>query len=416
MAIATFTAYSSIQSTVQTVGKDAAPSIVAAENIQALLADADASAMNAVLTNDTPTGPSWTQYRSDMNKAHDELITASQNITYGNEERVPILTMERKLGVYEYIMGHVQGQTGANAVSSLDSAHQLFTQYIRPASVALDTANYAHLNQKYRAHRSAIGWQIAIVVLFMLLLFALLGWVQFALFRRTHRVINRGFAVATVAALFLMVYAVAALNSAEAQLVAAKQNSFDSINPLWAARAVSYDMNADESLYLLHYTNPAALAQDEADYSHYAHLMTSIDPQQAVTYAESGRPFGEYLGAEMSNITYPGERQAALDAVKAWALYTDIDGQMRQLLAQGKYQQTLTIDLGTQPGQSDWAFAQFDSAMGRVIGINQHYFNQQADDAFGILRPFPYVLFGALAAIILACIFGMKPRLDEYLF
>lgn len=416
VGVATFTAYSSIQSTMQTIGKDAAPSIVAAERIQALLADADASGMNAVLTNDTPTGPSWTQYRSDMNNAQDQLITASQNITYGSAERVPILTMEQKLGEYEYTMGQIQGQAGGNAVASLDSANHIFQQYIRPASGALDAANYAHLTQKYTAHRNAIGWEIAIVWLFMLLLIAVLGGVQYLLFRRMHRVVNRGFAVATVVALFLMVYSVTALNVAEARVVAAKQNSFDSINALWSARAVSYDMNADESLYLLHFKNPAALAQDEADYTHYAHQMTSIDPQQVLSYAQSGRPFGGYLGVEMSNITYPGERQAALDAVKAWALYTHIDGQMRQLLAQDQYQQTLTIDLGTQPGQSDWAFAQFDSAMGRVIEINQNYFNQQVDDAFAILRPFPYVLFGALIAIIGAGVVGMKPRLDEYAF
>jgi hypothetical protein len=372
--------------------------------------------MNAVLTKDTPNGPSWTQYRSDMNKAQDQLITASQNITYGNEERVPILTMERKLGEYEYTMGQIQGQAGASAVDSLTSANTIFQQYIRPASVALDTANYKHLDQKYEAHRSAIGWAFASVWLFMLLLIAFLGGVQLSLFRRTHRIVNRGFAVATVVALFLMVYSLAALNAAEAQLVAAKHNSFDSINALWTARAVSYDMNADESLYLLHYGNTGALAQDEADYTRYAHQMTSVDPQQAVNYAQSGRPFGGHLGVEMSNITYPGERVAALDAVKAWAVYTRIDGQMRQLLAQGQYQQTLTIDLGTQPGKSDWAFAQFDNAMGRVIGINQRYFYQQVDDAFGILRPFPYVLFAALAAIVLACVFGMKPRLDEYVF
>lgn len=83
--------------------------------------------------------------------------------------------------------------------------------------------------------------------------------------------------------------------------------------------------------------------------------------------------------------------------------------------AQGQYRQTLTPDLGTRPGQADRACAQFDSAMGRVTGISPHYFSHQPDDAFGILRTFPYVLFAALVAIILACVSGMKPHFDEYL-
>jgi hypothetical protein len=84
------------------------------------------------------------------------------------------------------------------------------------------------------------------------------------------------------------------------------------------------------------------------------------------------------------------------------------------LLARGQYQQTLTIDLGTKPGQSDYAFAQFDAALGRVIAINQNHFNLQVSDAFGILRPYPLVLIGTLIALVLACVFGMKPRLEEY--
>jgi hypothetical protein len=213
-----------------------------------------------------------------------------------------------------------------------------------------------------------------------------------------------------------MVYSVSALDAAEAQVVAAKQNRFDSIRALWTARAVSYDMNVDEGLCLLHFKDPAALAQDEADYTQLARQMTPSDAQQAPSYSQSGRPLGRYLGAESSNSSYPGERQAPPDAARRWAVDTQIDGQMRRLLAQGQYQQTLTIDLGTQPGQSNCAFAQFDSAMGRVITFNQNCFTQQIHDAFGTLRPFPYVLFGALMTIFGACVFGMKPSLDEYAF
>lgn len=414
MAMVMFVGYASVQGTVQTVGKDAAPSVVAAEHIQALSADADASALNAVLTNDPATGPSWTQYRRDMNQAHDALITASQNITYGNEERGPILTLANSLSEYEYSMGQTLGKTPAAATGAFTTGHGLFQQDIRPASIALDHTNYAHLGQRYLAHRAAFGWQMALGWLSMLVLIGVLGAVQVFLFRHTHRLINPGFAAATGIALLLLVYMVVALNAGEAQLVAAKQNSFDSINALWSARAVAYGMNADESLYLLHNGNTAALTQDEADYTHYRQLMTAVDPQQAATDAQNGITFGGYLGDEMANITYPGERDAALAAIHAWTIYTGLDAQMRQLLAQGQYQQAMAIDLGTHAGQSDWAFAQFDSALGQVIAINQSHFDQQVRDAIGVLRPVPFVLGGALLAIILASVFGMKPRLEEY--
>jgi len=413
MAIGAYSTYTSIQSTVQTVGRDAAPSIIAADHIQALLADANASAVNAVLQKDGPNGPSWTQYRSDINKAHDELVTASQNITYGDQERVPILTMESKLSEYEYTMGQAFAN---NSTDTLTAGNAIFRQYIQPASVALEKANASHLNQKYMDHRSVIGWRTVIVWLFLLLLLGVFVGIQVYLFRQMHRVMNIGYAVATILSLILLIYTGITLNSGEAQLVAAKQNSFDSINPLWAARATSYVMNADESLYLLHSGNADVLAKDEADYTNYAQLITAVAPQKAVTYAKSGVAFGGYLGIELSNITYPGERDAAIAAVNAWAAYTDIDTQIRQLLVQGNYQQALALDLGNNVGQSNYAFAQFDTALGQVIAINQHYFDQQIRDADALLRPFPFVLFGSLLAIIAACVYGMKPRLDEYVF
>src|SRR5215469_13423794 len=109
--------------------------IVASQHIQALSADADASALNAVLTQDTPNGPSWSQYRKDINQLHDELVTASQNITYGNEERDPILTIARNVSLYEYTMGQTLGKTAADANVTLTAGHQLFRQNIRPASI-----------------------------------------------------------------------------------------------------------------------------------------------------------------------------------------------------------------------------------------------------------------------------------------
>jgi hypothetical protein len=417
MALALLNAYASIQGTLQTVGKDAAPSIFAADHIQALLADADANAMNAVLTKGTPSSDaSWTQYRKDMNDAHIELITASQNITYGDEERVPIFTIESDLGQYEYWIGQAYG---SNDTGTLTAADSLFKQSILPASLALYSANNSHLKQSYSTYQDTIRWKMVLVWISMILLVGTLGGVQFYLFRRTRRLINHGYVVASLVTAFIIIYSAVVLNAGQAQLVAAKQNSFNSISPLWGARATSYVMNADESLYLLHYGNNDLLSQDEANFTKLEPSMTDVDPQVAAadaTDAKNGKPFGGYLGNEMGNITYPGEREAATAAVEAWADYTSIDGKIRQLLAQGDYQQALQLDLGSSAGQSDLAFTQFDTAMGNVIDINQRHFDQQINDAIRVLGSFPIVLIASLVAIILACFLGFKPRFDEYVY
>src|SRR5215813_8050329 len=85
MSLSVFATYASINDTVRVVGKDAAPSIVAADHVQALAASADANALNAVVTHSAPDEYAWSQYRKNMRASYEELTTASQYITHGFE-------------------------------------------------------------------------------------------------------------------------------------------------------------------------------------------------------------------------------------------------------------------------------------------------------------------------------------------
>ena len=91
VALVGFCAYRSYATVVQTIGKDSEPSIVAAENIRSTLSDAHTSIINVFLTGEGPDGPGATEYRKSMAQANDHLVAAAQNITYGDEERRPIL-------------------------------------------------------------------------------------------------------------------------------------------------------------------------------------------------------------------------------------------------------------------------------------------------------------------------------------
>jgi hypothetical protein len=248
MSLIVFTTYASINDTAKVVGKDAAPSIVTADHLQALAASADANALNAVVTHSAPDQYSWSQYRKDITASYEALTTASQNITYGFEQTGPIQTMESKLSLYDNVMGQLQVQTAAILASDPLAGHTIMSQNILPARLALVQTDYSHLNQKYAKHRDAIGRQMALVWIAFLLLLGVLVGTQVYLFRHTHRIINLGYAIATVITLGCMIFSLGALNNGESQLAAAKQQSFDSINALWSARAVAFIMNADESL------------------------------------------------------------------------------------------------------------------------------------------------------------------------
>jgi hypothetical protein len=414
MSLVVFATYASINDTVTVAGKDAAPSIVAADHLQALAASADANALNAVVTHSAPDQYAWSQYRKDMRASYEELTTASQYTTYGFEQIGPIQTMESTLSAFDNVTGQLQVETAANLASNPLAGHTLLVQTILPAQGALVLTDSTHLNRQYAAHRAAIGRQMALVWVVFLLLLAILVGTQVYLFRHTHRMINLGYATATVITLGCMIYMLGAFNVSESQLAMAKQQSFDAINSLWTVRATAFLMNADESLYVLDAQDPQSLAAIETDFTQHQQQIISIDPQQALDDVKTGVAFHGFLGDRLSHTAYQGESAAFRAAIQTFANYVAIDSKVRQLLAAGNVQQAQALVLGFNPGQAALAFTQFDSAIWNAIDINQFQFDQQIGTADSSLGPLPYVLGIALTAIVVATIVGMKPRLDEY--
>lgn len=294
------------------------------------------------------------------------------------------------------------------------SSDLLFQQEIRPASSSLNDSTYARLNQIYQQQRASFGWQMPLVWFSFLVLIGALGAAQWYLVRRTRRMINIGFAVASALTMLVLIVSAIVLNAGEAQLQAAKQHSLDNVNALWNAKATAYDMNALESLYMMQSGDTAKLTADEQSFTKFAMSIVNIDPLQAVTYAEYQKPFGGYLGEELSHISYPGERDAAIKAVDAWAAYINIDSQMRDLMKAGNTGQASYFNVHFLQGQSSLAFNQFDQAISRVITIDQRHFDEQISSALSVLQILPVILIVWLIGFILACVYGMKPRLDEY--
>jgi hypothetical protein len=416
MAICAYFAYSDLRQAVQTLGRDTVPSIVAAEHINATLADANANVMNALLTREPETGPSWKTYRDEMKQVQDQLITAAQNITYGDEERKPIFAMMTKIGEYEYAVGKARAKLSGDFINDYFVANKNMHEFILPASAALDQANFSHLDGNYKAHRSHAWMGKLLLYVFMLISVGVLVVTQLFLFRKTHRFINPGLSAATVMLVIFSLYAVTTLGTVEKTLISAKQDAFDSIHALWKARATAYDANADESLYLLYHGDKDNQAKATSDFRSKAAQLTDIAPQDALAVNSTGKSFGGFLGVELSNITFKGEKEAANDTLKEWAEYIRIDGNIRQLEQQGKFKEALELNIGTKPGQSNWQFDRFDKALGATLDINQKEFDQKISYAFSRLNIFPYVLAVWLIAVIIASVIGMKPRLDEYRF
>ena len=84
----------------KTIGKDAAPSIIAAQEIGAALADLDANVANALLGTPQHRQAAAAAIDKQRIKVTDGLVDAAENITYGDAEKIPIRNLTRSFGLY----------------------------------------------------------------------------------------------------------------------------------------------------------------------------------------------------------------------------------------------------------------------------------------------------------------------------
>jgi hypothetical protein len=84
-------------------------------------------------------------------------------------------------------------------------------------------------------------------------------------------------------------------------------------------------------------------------------------------------------------------------------------------LAKTNLAQAIAFDIGTSPGQSDWAFNRWDGALGSVITINENAFTAAVQDGHTTGSPW-IALIPALGTVPIAglTIAGTRPRLAGY--
>lgn len=404
---------------VQTIGKDSVPSIIAAQQVRSNLADMDANAANGFFSRGTKEAKAT--YEIDRQAASDRLVTAAQNITYGAEERVPILALVSGLETYVGSVESCRTLGYPKGLDTLRSASAEMHSQLLPASDALDTANFNHLNSIYAESKISIPGSVTLLLIAGLLTAAALLAIQAFLFTRMKRVFNIPLAAATGLMLIWLMATSNTIRSVQHDLKVAKEDSFDSLDALWKARSVAYDANGDESLYLLESGSRGSAEADavkdsEASFRKKSALIADspLTPD-VLAQAKTDKPtFKGYLGDELRNITFAGEQEAAIDALNKYAAYMAMDAHIRELETSGRHQEAVDFCTGTQEGQSNWGFAEFDKALQNVIDINQKAFDDSVAHGFRGLNWLPYgAVIVPLLVLGLAWL-GLLPRLREY--
>src|SRR5262249_24089991 len=191
---------------------------------------------------------------------------------------------------------------------------------------------------------------------------------------------------------------------------------------LTSARTVSYDANADESLWLVAQDDPryeTAFISKARQISDplltdavAATLPSFVDRRQPV-------PFSGDMANELNNITFVGEREAALSFATYWAKYLALDPQIRNLERSGDHAGAVALNVGVAEGQSNWTFGMYDQYLAQLIDINTREFDksiQQIFDQLGGTTGFGAETLLPVLALLIAVLawFGLQPRIAEY--
>ncbi|MEV7775735.1 hypothetical protein [Kitasatospora sp. NPDC086791] len=422
------------------IGHQAAPQVVRSADLYFALNDMDAQAANLLLFGADPDYAALRRetldtYEQRRTQADTDLQRVAEAVTGDAAGQRAVQTVIGELGRYEALVARAQlleeqaraqaGRPSADALAAYRQATDLLRQQLLPAVDEVTKANAAVVEGNYTDQRAALAggwWWILFTGLTTLIV---LGLLQRVLAVRFRRLVNVPLAAASLLTVVGLVAALSLASRADDQLVVAKSDSFDSVIALSRARAVAYDLNADESRYL---TDPARAAAYEQSFLDKTQSFARVDGATLASYddrlaaladkhrADHGQVgFGGYLGDELRNITFTGEQDAAERVLAAFQQYQRDDRKIRELNAQGKLKEAVTYNTGLNPGQSNADFGVLSAALDDNQAINQRAFEAAVATTDDDLAATAAALgAAALAAALALTASGVRPRLREF--
>jgi CHASE3 domain sensor protein len=407
---------------IKTVGKDAAPSVLTAQQLQDSFAGMDASLASELLLKpgDIREKEVSIDFETNRKKIAARLVAAAKNITYPAEQEI-VEKLQRYDGDYllklqEARDAHQRGDS-VRALSIYQSAAKLMDEKIIPKAEELSAVNARELEKAYANQGDENVGTVILITIVGLILIAILAIVQIFLYRRMRRILNLPLLGATAIAVIFLGYTIGIFSSVTSNLKIAKIDAFDSLHALRKMRALSYKINADESRYLLDRANA-----DKHERSFNEGVTKIIrSPVSLETIANDtakGIPITGVTGLfadELNNITFAGEREAAAQTLTAFNNYLKIDKQIRSLNRSGKVAEAIALCIGYKEGESNLAFDRYKKIHTDLMNLNLKEFEKNIKLGEDNLNNFEVIATVALGSVAILTLFGLRPRLMEYL-
>lgn len=404
------------QGKVDSIGHRSGPAVIDAQKIHESLADADRSAANAFLASGAQNSEPRQRYVRDVALATHDLEQAAEHNSAGSQISRDLQAVNAAVVQYTGLVEAARANDRQGfpvGAAYLRAASRLMHQPrdgILARVDALATVNSGNASAEYSSLWYAAAL-LAVFFAFSVLLFALLVSTQGFVRRRFRRRRNNRMMVATTLLLLLVAGMAAQGLYTYRNLRVAEEQAFPRLHLLWQARATVADINGNESLSLIARGNGSAF--DDAFKAEILQLVDRPLTDAMVDAAAAGQvQFKGLLADEIRQAGFPGERDAAVRALRAYQQFLQADAAVRARAA-GDHEGAVALALGSASGQLGSAFSELDAALGAAIGIDQTEF----DDAIARAAPNPILNLAiplCALAIALLVLTGLQPRIAEY--
>jgi hypothetical protein len=428
LCAASINAANQCREAIKSIGRDCAPSIIAAQQIKQDLAKFDANSADFLLAKDANL-PIYqeleTQAETLKNQFSDALITAAQNITFGDSERIPITKLSSGIIHYGELVASANQHENSEATRFIANASNYLHHDLLTAAQDLDKANTTVLDHVYNLRSQSLHIQSILFFLLWCLLNLLLLGTGIYLWKGTKRILNLGILMAVFLSVILAFQVFLATEGSAYRLKVITKDAFDSIHWLWSARATAEDAYGARARVLLFAKSddqPVALRNLEDCQVKILRLppgqitlsRLQNDPEPAEILSKNPQ-FKGYLADELRNITFTGEREAALAAVQAWSRYSETDQQTAVLETNNRHSDAVALHLYEEPSGGLGAATRVDQALELVIRINQVVFDKTVAEGLSKLQGLDWTVAALCLGVMITTTAGIWPRIREYL-
>jgi len=388
-AIAGYVGVSGARSSVNTIARDAVPSIVTAQTVRVKLLQMDSLASQEFLAGGADSGAqARVKYEAVRQELGEQLTLAAKNISFGKDEQTPVETLMNKVQAYNGLVEAARANNRQGfpvGAAYLRMASTMLHDQMLPQTQAIDQLNVKQLESEYASFKSTSVIHIGVIAAAGLALLAVLAYMQLFISKKMRRSFNLPLLAASAVVVALTAYSIVGMTLQRSNLGAAKEASFVSAYNWLEARGAAYDAKTDQSLFLI------ALGA-------------------GAKYEESAKVKVEKLAAAAAQ-NAQGDSASALSALRT---YVQQDERIRGYDKAGKRAEAVNLALGNGTQEAQKSFDDLNQVLTANLKTATSSFEASIASAESNINLLDLAFIVLSLAVVALAYFGLTPRINEY--